>query len=97
MLLPIKDENGGLFPEHYFTDLRDALAIKFGGITIYSRSPVKGLWKESGSSLVADEMIIYEIMMQDVDLAYWKAQKLRLQKLLHQDEIMMRYHEVTTI
>lgn len=97
ILLPIKDEKGDPFPEHYFTDLREELAIKFGGITIYSRSQAKGLWKESGSSLVTDEMIINEIMMQEVDLPYWQAQKLRLQELLRQDEILMRYHEVTTI
>lgn len=97
MFLPIYDQKGAPFPSQHFLDLRQELTEKFGGVTTYSRSPVKGLWKEADNSVVADEMIIYEIMIEELDTAYWNRLKIRLQDLFRQDEILMRYHEISKV
>lgn len=97
IFVPLKDNEGNQFTENHFINLRDELTSRFGGVTIYNRSPVKGLWKESEGRMVADEMIIFEVMTENVDGRYWNDLNLRLQAAFLQEEIMMRYHEVTRI
>ncbi|WP_353718883.1 hypothetical protein [Dyadobacter sp. 676] len=97
MFLPLYDNAGKQFPEANFLDLRQELTTRFGGVTIYSRSPVKGLWKQDESSVTEDEMVIYEVLVDKLDTSYWTRLKLRLQHTFRQEEIMMRYYEVTRL
>lgn len=60
-----------LFPSHFYKKLSKNLTEKLGGLTSYFRSPAEGLWKEDGNKTVKDDIIIYEIVVETVDIAWW--------------------------
>nr|WP_295932985.1 hypothetical protein [uncultured Dyadobacter sp.] len=97
IFIPLNDNEGNRFAEKHFTNLREELSSKFGGLTIYNRSPVKGLWKEVDGATVADEMIIFEVMTENVDDRYWEDLKRRLEAAFSQEEIMMRYYDISKV
>ena len=97
IFVPLNDNNGKRFTEKHFINLREELNSKFGGVTIYSRSPVRGLWKEADGATVADEMIIFEVMTDNIGGGYWEDLKSRLEATFRQEEIIMRYHNVTKV
>ena len=59
---------GEPFEQKLFADLRDELAERFGGITAYTRAPVRGVWQEI-EQVVRDDLISYEIMARDASPA----------------------------
>ncbi len=97
LLLPLYDNEGKMFPSHFFTALKTELTENFGGITTYTRSPASGLWKEDDDKVVYDDIIIYEVMAEELDLDWWKAFKLRLEVHFKQDEIVVRSWPITKL
>jgi hypothetical protein len=97
LFIPLTDNQGHQFDQSIFLDLRQQLTDRFGGVTIYSRGPVTGLWKEAENQIIADQMIIYEVLTEQIDLPYWKQFKLHLEDLLQQEQILIRYFAVSTI
>ena len=93
ILLPLFKQ-GEPFPKHYYSDLRTGLTEKFGGITIYTRSPATGFWKESDDKTVRDEIIIFEVMSNELDKQWWEGCRKRLEELFSQDEIIIRTWEI---
>ena len=71
ILLPIYSNTGAPFEQKLFTDLRDELVERFGGITAYTRAPVHGLWQEC-EQVIRDDLIIYEIMVEPWDERWWR-------------------------
>jgi hypothetical protein len=65
MLLPLYANDGRRFSQPEFIRVRDELTESFGGLTTYVRSPAEGLWKESGSTMVYDDIVIYEVMTKN--------------------------------
>ncbi|MBC7913706.1 MAG: hypothetical protein H7Y07_06245 [Pyrinomonadaceae bacterium] len=90
IFLPLYNENGEAFSKHYYSSLKEDLTDKFGGITIYTRSPAIGFWKENETKIVKDEIIIYEIMAESVDKDWWQRCRNGLEKLFRQDQIIIR-------
>lgn len=97
VLLPLTKPDGSPFPANYFTVIRKELADRYGGITAYSRAPAIGLWKESEDRTIADDIVIFELMVESLDLGWWKEYKINLEKLFEQDQIVMRYWEISRI
>lgn len=97
IFVPLNDNNGKRFAEKHFISLREELNSKFGGVTIYSRSPVRGLWKEADGATVADEMIIFEVMTDNIGDGYWEDLKYSLEAAFRQEEIIIRYYNVTKV
>lgn len=89
LFIPLNDENGALFPEHYYTKLSTDLNEKFGGVTLYNRSPATGLWKQKHEKTVQDELLVYEILIAFIDNEYWQALKARLEKQFNQTELLI--------
>lgn len=97
IFIPTRDNEGNRFPEGQYTSLRDELTDRFGGVTIYARSPVEGIWKKSSESTDVDQMIIYEVLIDKLDNEYWKTLKSQLESSFRQEEILMRYFNVTKL
>jgi hypothetical protein len=97
ILLPLYNNQKDLFPEHYFTQIRQELTEKFGGITTYSRAPATGLWKETEAKTVKDAIIIYEVMAEDLDRSWWQDYKEKLKRVFQQDEILIRSWEIEVL
>jgi hypothetical protein len=75
-----------------FDDLKDRLVERFGGVTVFSRAPAEGLWRDGGK-VERDEMVVFEVMAEDLDAAWWANLRTVLERSLRQDEILMRAYE----
>lgn len=94
MLLPLYDNEGRRFPRIDYDRVRDELTEQFGGITAYVRSPAEGLWKESHSSTIHDEIVIFEVMSRHLDHEWWRAYREELSVRFRQDLLIVRVSEV---
>ncbi len=89
ILLPLQGPNDQPFPAARFDTLARELTDRFGGVTSYTRSPAEGRWKQAGST-EHDDIVVLEIMVDDLDRAWWAALRKRLEDEFRQDEIVIR-------
>lgn len=47
LLLPLYSNSGLRFDQRLYTEVRNELVNRFGGISAYTRAPVRGLWQET--------------------------------------------------
>ena len=90
ILLPLYNNQKEPFAQTVFTQIRQELTEKFGGITAFSRAPATGLWKENEEKTVEDEIIIYEVMADILDRTWWQSYKESLEKTFRQEGILIR-------
>jgi hypothetical protein len=90
LLVPIQDEQGRPFPRAHYDALTQQLADRFGGVTGYTRAPATGLWEDASGEHVRDQVIIYEVMVDDLDRAWWAALRRELEAQFRQDEVVIR-------
>lgn len=96
ILLPRADNSGKPFPKHDFDRVKEELADRFEGVTAYLQSPVEGLWREGGQS-GKDEIVIFEVMAAQIDLADWRARRAELERRFRQDRIVIRYMPMSLV
>lgn len=94
MLLPLYANDGRKFSPPEFIRVRDELTESFGGLTTYVRSPAEGLWKESDSSTVYDDIVIYEVMTNKLDRSWWSKYRAELAERFQQDVLIVRVSKV---
>src|SRR6185503_11059815 len=91
LLLPLKDQDGKPFPRSQYRKIREVLTERFGGLTAYTRAPAEGLWDE-GYEVTLDDIIIYEVMVADLDRDWWREYRRQLEEEFDQDELVIRAH-----
>ncbi|HUO93813.1 MAG TPA: hypothetical protein VMU22_12865 [Rhizomicrobium sp.] len=89
ILLPIEDNDGKPFPEDVLRRIQHELSDRFGGLTAYERAPAKGVWRH-GESQHRDEVVILEVMVETVEVAWWRSFRARVEAELHQKELVIR-------
>lgn len=97
VLLPIYDNHGEPFPALHHKAVKDELASHFGGMTAYTRAPAEGLWNDEAGVQTRDDIIVYEVMTDVVDAAWWKRFRERLEIQFEQREVLVRAHAVTKL
>lgn len=97
IFVPAAEPQSDGYPQQHYAGLKEELADLFGGVTIYARAPVKGVWKPGDNHAETDNMIIYEVMLSHFDGAYWSALKSRLEADFRQQEILMRYFSISVV
>ena len=95
--LPRNQENGKPFSGEMFEKVKTELTDRFGGLTMYTRAPAKGLWKEEGEKTLSDDILIYEVLATAYDEEFWKAYKTKLEKTFKQDEVLIRCSTIQTV
>jgi inorganic pyrophosphatase len=95
--LPLYSKDGKAFPGRSYDAIREELTEKFGGLTIYSRSPAKGLWKENEEKTVTDEILIFEVMSFGLEQEFWTSYRDKLEKKFQQEEILIRCSTITLV
>lgn len=90
LFLPLYEPGGTRFAAELFHATRDELVERFGGLTIYARAPATGLWAQEGSDAERDHLVVYEVMVEDNDRAWWSAYKSLLQQRFRQKEMVIR-------
>lgn len=90
ILLPLYDNDGNPFPHEEYDRVRHDLTERFGGITTYVRSPAQGLWKETDSKTVHDDIVIYEVMTERLDRDWWRELRESLAAQYRQESLIVR-------
>ena len=90
LLLPLYDNEGRAFGKQMFDRVRNELAEGFGGVTAYRRSPAEGLWRDDDGTVARDDMVIYEVLAERLDRAWWKRYGEELAMRFRQEEMMIR-------
>ncbi len=90
ILLPLVDNAGRRFPQRLHESVRDELLARFGGVTAYNRAPATGLWAPEGENVAQDDIVIYEVMAETLDRAWWTGYRERLQARFEQESLVVR-------
>ena len=96
ILLPLYDNAGEPLPAELFTEVRQELADRFGGLTTYSRAPAQGLWKDEGETH-HDDIVVFEVMAAQLDAAWWREYRRTLETKFRQREIVIRAQETVVL
>lgn len=97
MLLPLADKNGTPFPHELFAVTRLELAERFGGVTAYMRSPARGLWKDDDGRIERDDIVIFEVMVEELNREWWRALRESLRQRFEQDELIVRALDIDVL
>ena len=91
ILLPVYDNEGHESPQVEFRRVSSELSHRFGGLTAFTRAPAEGVWKESETSHPThDDIVVFEVMVEDLDRAWWKDYRRDLERRFKQDEVVIR-------
>jgi len=88
-LLPVYDNNQQRFAPAMVEAVFHQLAEQFGGVTAYQRAPARGAWKDEGE-VSYDDVIVFEVMVQDLDREWWGTYRSELERQFAQEEILVR-------
>ncbi|MFD1770363.1 inorganic diphosphatase [Sphingobacterium suaedae] len=97
LFIPLQAPDRQPFPRTHFSDLRDELITRFGGLTIYQRTPVKGIWENPSHVREGDDLIIYEVMTTEECIRYWQELKRKLEQVFQQTDILIRQRTLKRI
>ncbi|HEV2883836.1 MAG TPA: hypothetical protein VGW36_03205 [Pyrinomonadaceae bacterium] len=90
ILLPLYDNNKQPFTRDYFDSVHAELTEKFGGVTAFIRSPAIGFWKEAGDDITRDDVVMFEVMTEELDEAWWASHRQTLEEKFKQEELVIR-------
>jgi hypothetical protein len=96
ILLPLRDNRERKFKRAVYADVHDELIERFGGLTAYTRSPARGLWRSRGATK-RDDMVIVEVMANSFDRRWWIKFRRTLERKFRQDEIVIRAQDISRI
>ncbi|WP_309890481.1 hypothetical protein [Archangium sp.] len=89
-LLPLRDNARQPFPRADFDKVRTELTDRFGGVTAFLQSPALGIWKEEEGETMRDEMVLYEVMVESLDQAWWSGYRSELERRFRQERVVVR-------
>jgi hypothetical protein len=90
ILLPVYDNEGHHFEPDDYVDLRAELAERFGGVTTYMRAPARGVWKDDAGETTRDDIVIFEVMIDDLDHEWWGGFRKELERRFRQESVIVR-------
>jgi hypothetical protein len=93
ILLPLCSNEGKAFPKAYFSAVKLELSTRFDGLTAYSRASAEGLWR-TGQKLKRDNIVVYEVMADRFDVAWWRKYKRSLEKMFRQESLVVRAQRI---
>jgi hypothetical protein len=90
ILLPLYTNERQLFPDEVFVSVRETLTERFGGVTAYQRSPALGHWKQTDVVIVRDDIVVFEVMLEKLDLSWWAGYREQLRQTFEQEKLIVR-------
>lgn len=90
LLLPVQDARGSHKDVALFREVTRELVDRFGGLTTYQRAPAKGTWRDDDGQQERDDVVIYEVMVEELDTAWWREYRRSLEERFAQDELVIR-------
>ena len=96
ILLRLFDNDGAHFDAALYTQVRNELSERFGGLTAYSRAPAEGRWHDQGIT-THDDIIVMEVMTDGVDTEWWRGYRKSLETRFKQTVIVVRAQMVSLL
>jgi hypothetical protein len=96
VFLPLDTGRGEPIPPEVVEGLVAGLTDRFGGATAYTREPAQGLWKRA-TTIERDRIIVVEIMVEEVDEAWWGDYRQRLEREFEQASVLIRVTACRTL
>ena len=90
IFLPLRDNHGKSFRHETLAGVGETLARKFGGLTAFTRAPAEGVWKDQDATNRHDDIVIFEVMTDALDRAWWRCYRQELETAFRQEEIVIR-------
>jgi hypothetical protein len=90
IFLPVTDNEGTALPKQLFSRVRDTLVERFGGLTAYARAPASGMWAEGSQQTVADDLVVYEVVVDEIDRGWWRQYLGTLESEFRQERLHVR-------
>jgi hypothetical protein len=97
LFLPLYDNQGRPFQKARFDRVREELAQEFGGVTAYVRSPAVGVWENDDGAVSRDDVVLFEVMVETVDRAWWTGYRQTLEREFAQESILIRVTKAEVI
>ena len=94
LLLPLGDREGQRLPRALYDTTAAELTGRFGGLTAHARAPAAGLWEARSGRTERDDIVIYEVMVDELDPTWWTTYRRVLEARFAQDEVVIRAHEI---
>src|SRR3989338_5969652 len=89
ILLPVYDNDGHPFEPVDYVQLRSELADRFGGVTTYTRAPARGVWRDDTGGTTRDDIVIFEVMTEALDRAWWSGFRKDLERRFRQESVTL--------
>ena len=90
LFLPLQDNDGKRFDSGSFETVRKELVDRFGGVTVYTRSPGEGIWKDASGSVSRDSVLIFEVMSPRREMQWWRDYRRVLEARFRQEHVLAR-------
>lgn len=97
IFLPLRSNSGVQFSKNYFDEVSQNLIDRFGGVTAYLRAPASGSWQDDNGKVVHDEIVVYEVLADSIDEAWWKDYRLHLESNFRQEKVVIRAQEISVL
>jgi hypothetical protein len=97
LFLPLEKPDGSTVPSELFERIKKELTERFGGVTAHLQSPAEGAWKPEAADVIHDRIAIFEVMVEDVDTAWWHQYRKGLEREFDQAQILARLYQVTVL
>jgi len=94
VLLPLYDNTGHVFEEALYLDVKTVFTEKFGGVTVYIRSPAEGAWQGPSGAHRHDQIVIFEVMTARLDRSWWGKMRSELARVFRQEQLVIRTHAI---
>lgn len=90
LFIPGFDVGGTRFEGSYFRLVHEELLENFSGLTAYTKAPATGVWAPAEGEVELDEMVVFEVMVEEVDRQWWKEYREKLEMRFAQEQILVR-------
>jgi hypothetical protein len=94
ILLPLYDAGGKRFGRRDFDRVARELNERFGGVTLYARSPATGLWKKRAGQTARDDVVVCEVMAGTLEARWWKQYRHNLEHVFAQEKLIVRAQHI---
>lgn len=94
ILLPLANEGGKRFEKDLYDKVTEELTERFGGLTAYAQAPARGCWEERPGKMTQDDIVVYEVMVEELETTWWSEYRAALERRFEQDEIVVRAQEM---
>lgn len=89
IILPLRDNENRRFQRSLYDRVHRELTDEFGGLTAYTRSPARGVWRSSGTEK-REDVVIIEVMSARPRRGWWKRYRRKLERRFRQNELIVR-------